>query len=296
MASHLASHPARLWCVAAFGVAIFVAVATSAQQPEAGSTTRTFYASVIDAAGRSVLDVSAADIQVKADGVLRPFTVEPATEPLRIALMVSHNNRNDRLLESARSLCSALDGSGHVSVISVISDAETLSGFSERAGDCLAAINRIELKQDFGSHMNPALVEAVLKTSSTIAREGWRSAIVVLRAGAERPTPLYGDRLRDPIRASGALLYVASTRWAAERLTQPFGLAMSTIIDGAIESGGRHVMLGFEASVMQQLASEIATRHRVRYRAPADVDADAKLSVTSLRPGLTVLAPTRISQ
>ncbi len=178
-----------------------------------------------------MLDVSAADIQIKADGVLRPFEIERATEPLRVALLVSQNNRHDRLLESARALCSALDGSGQISVISVIGDAETLSGFSDRPADCLAALNRIELKQDFGSHMNPALVEGILKTSSTVPREGWRSAIIVLRAGAERPTPLYGDRLREPIRASGALLYVASTRGAADQLTQPLGLAMSTIID-----------------------------------------------------------------
>ena len=127
-------------------------------------------------------------------------------------------------------------------------------------------------------------------------RDGWRSAIVVLRAGAERPTPLYGERLRDPIRASGSLLYVASTRGAAERLTQPLGLAMSTIIDGANESGGRHVILGYEASVMQQLASEIATRYRIQYVGPAHLSEDAKISVTSLHPGVTVLAPTRVSR
>ena len=264
-------------CLSAFGVITFVAiaVATSAQRPEPGSTSRTIYASVIDDTGRPVLDVGAEDIQVKADGVLRRFEIERATEPLRVALMVSQNNRHDRLLESARALCSALDGSGQISVISVIGDAETLSGFSIVQADCLAALNRIELKQDFGSHMNPALVEGILKTSSTIPREGWRSAIVVLRTGAERPTPLYGDRLREPIRASGALLYVASTRGAADQLTQPMGLAMSTIIDSAIESGGRHVLLGFESSVMQQLASEIATRYRIRYSAPADLRKDA---------------------
>ena len=295
MASHLASRPRRFRCLSVFSVITFVAVAvaTSAQRPEPGSTSRTVYASVIDETGRPVLDVGAEDIQVKADGVLRPFEIERATEPLRVALMVSQNNRHDRLLESARALCSALDGAGQTSVISVIGDAETLSGFSDRSGDCLAALNRIELKQDFGSHMNPALVEGILKTSSTIPREGWRSAIVVLRTGAERPTPLYGDRLREPIRASGAILYVASTREAADQLTQPMGLAMSTIIDSAIESGGRHVLLGFESSVMQQLASEIATRYRIRYSAPADLRKDAKILVTSLRPGVTVVAPTR---
>ena len=295
MASHLASRPRRLRCLA-FGVITFVAiaVATSAQ-PEPGSTSRTIYASVIDETGRPVLNVGAADIQVKANGVLRPFEIERASEPLRVALLVSQNHRHDRLLESARALCSALDGSGQIAVISVIGDAETLSGFSDRSGDCLAALNRIELKQDFGSHMNPALVEGILKTSSTIPREGWRSAIIVLRTGAERPTPLYGDRLREPIRASGALLYVASTRGAADQLTQPLGLAMSTIIDTAIESGGRHVMLGFETSVMQQLASEVATRYRIRYSAPADLGEDANVSVIPLRQGMRVLAPTRVS-
>jgi hypothetical protein len=298
MASHLASRQGRLRHFSLCGAITFVAVAaaTFAQQPVARPTTRTFYASVIDAAGQPVLDVSAADIQVKADDVVRAFEIEPATEPLRVALMVSQHGRNDRLLESARALCTALDGSAEVSVISVIGDAETLSGFSDRAGDCLAALNRIDLKQGFGSHMNPALVEAILKTSSTLPREGWRSAIVVLRTGAERPTPLYGDRLRGPLRASDAVLYIASTRWAADQLAQPMGLAMSTIIDSAIEGGGRHLLLGFEASVMQRLAAEIATRYRIRYTAPDHLSETARLSVTSLRPGVTVLAPTRVSR
>jgi hypothetical protein len=70
---------------------------------------------------------------------------------------------------------------------------------------------------------------------------------------------------------------------------------MSTIIDSAIESGGRHVLLGFEASVMQQLASEIATQYRIRYTVPARSSEGAKISVTAVRPGVRVLAPTRIS-
>jgi hypothetical protein len=295
MAVDRASRRGRLRYFSASALTLLaVTVATSAEQAEPG-TTRTFYASVVDTAGQPVLDLGAADVQVRENGVLRPAEVEPATEPLRVVLMVSQTNRHDRLLESARALCSAFDGSAEVSVISVIGDAEVLSGFSGRSGDCLAALHRIERRQDFGSHMNPALIEGILKTSSTISREGWRSAIVVLRAGAERPTPLYGDRLREPIRASGALLYIASTRWAAEQLQQPFGLAMSTIVDSAIESGGRHVLLGFEASVMQQLASEITTQYRIRYTAQARSSRDAKISVTAVRPGVRVLAPTRIS-
>jgi hypothetical protein len=297
MAMHLPSRLGRLRYLfaAAFIALAGVTVATSAEQAEPGTTTRTLYASIVDTAGQPVLNLGAADVQVRENGVLRPVEIEPATEPLRVALIVSQIARHDRLLESARALCNALDGSAEISVISVIGDAEVLSGFSSRSADCLAALNRVEQKQGFGSHMDPALVEGILKTSSTISREGWRSAIVVLREGAERPTPLYGDRLREPIRASGAVLYVASTRGAADQLTQPLGLAMSTIVDGAIESGGRHVMLGFEASVMQQLASEIATRYRIRYLAAAHPSEDARISVSTLRPGARILAPTRIS-
>ena len=235
--------------------------------------------------------MTASDFEVRENGTVRPIELLPTTEPLRVALIVSQIGRNHRLIPAARAFCESFDGNGEVSVTAVMDEAEVLSGFSDRVGDCLAGLNRLEIKEILSSRTSPDLIDTILHASGTISREGWRSAIVVLRAGSERSTPLYGERLRDPIRASGAVLYVASTPEAEKQLTASRGLAMSTIVDSAIDSGGRHVLLGADATVMRPVAWELAARYRIRYTVPTGMRSGSKLSVTSSRLGVTVLAP-----
>ncbi len=215
-----------------------------------------------------------------------------------MALIVSHQQSlTGRLLPGARAFCEALDGRAEISVIAVMGDGETLSDFSDRVEDCRDALDRLAAQQRLGSHSNPELVEAILKASSTIRREGRRPAIVVLRGGSERPTPLYGERVRNALRESGAVIYVASTPRAARQVTSPLGLAMSQIIDGANESGGRHLLMstGNPAAATRQIASELTNSYEIRYAASADVRPGAKISVSSNRSGVTIRAPTRVA-
>ncbi len=286
------------WC----GVALVLtaaAASVSARQTSVATTTRSIFAAVTDDAGRPVMNMSAADFIVRENGSIRSIEVQPATEPLRVALIVSHQQSlTGRLLPGARALCEALNGRAEISVIAVMGNGETFSDFSDHVEDCRAALDRLADQQRLGSHGNPELVEAVLKASSTIRREGRRPAIVVLRGGAERPTPLYGERVQNALRESGAVIYVASTPRAARQVTSPLGLAMSQIIDGAHESGGRHLRMstGDPAAATRQIASELTNSYEIRYAAAADVRTGAKISVSSNRSGVRILAPTRIAR
>ena len=279
-------------------VLIAAAASMSARQTGAPPTTRTIYVAVTDAAGRSVLNMGATDFVVMENGSIRSIEVQPAALPLRVALIVSHQQSlTGRLLPGARALCEALDGRAEISVIAVMGNGETLSDFSDRVQDCRDALDRLAAQQRLGSHSNPELVEAVLQASSTIRREGRRPAIVVLRGGAERPTPLSGERVRNALRESGAVIYVASTPRAARQVTSPLGLAMSQIIDGAHESGGRHVLMstGNPAAATRQIASELTNSYEIRYAASVDAKPNARISVSSNRSGLTIRAPTRVT-
>ena len=243
------------------------------------------------------MDMVTADFVVRENGSIRSIEVQPAAQPLRVALIVSHQQSlTGRLLPGARALCEALDGRAEISVIAVMGTGETLSDFSDHVEDCRDALDRLADQQRMGSHSNPELVEAILKASSTIRREGRRPAIVVLRGGDERPTPLYGERVRNALRESGAVIYVASTPRATRQVTSPLGLAMSQIIDGAPESGGRHVLMstGNPAAATRQIASELTNSYEIRYAAASDVQPGASLSVSSNRSGLTIRAPTRV--
>jgi hypothetical protein len=278
--------------------AVAATVSLSGHQAAGGrpAVTRSIYAAVTGEDGRPVLDMRPTDFEVRNNGTPRPFELQPVTELLRVALILSLRERDDRLIPAARAFCESFEGNGEVSVISVLGDAETLSDYSERAGDCLAALGRLELHQNRASHLNPNLVDAVLATASGMRREGRRSAIVVLRAGGEQPSPLYGERILAPIRASGAVLYVASTSDAAQQLSTQWGLAMATLVDSAVESGGRHLVVGADPSVARSIAWELATSYRIQFTLADDAAGRSRLSVTSNRPGVKVLAPTRTTR
>ena len=115
---------------------VAAAAASGADQADVAAATRTIYVAVTDATGRPVLDMDAADFEVRETGDLRPVELLPVNEPLRVALIVSRSAPNVRLLPAAKALCEQLEGNGDVSVISVHGDkVETVSDFSDRVGD-----------------------------------------------------------------------------------------------------------------------------------------------------------------
>ena len=75
-------------------------------------------------------------------------------------------------------------------------------------------------------------------------------------------------------------------------------MTLATIIgDGAKDSGGRHEQSIATTLVptMQQIAAELVNQYEITYALPAGAKPSDRLSVTSKRKGLTVLAPSRIA-
>src|SRR5262245_48687103 len=98
----------RLRCLVA---AAAIVAATSLPVQARQAVTRTMYAAVTDKAGKPVLDMTAADVEVKEGGKAQTVTLRPATKPLRVALLVSDSGAGG-FQGGALRFCEALLGHG----------------------------------------------------------------------------------------------------------------------------------------------------------------------------------------
>ena len=74
----------------AIGAVAFAApVATAVTHGQAPSLTRTIYATVRQSDGKPVLDMRADEFEVREGGRAQEFSARSATNPLRVALIVS---------------------------------------------------------------------------------------------------------------------------------------------------------------------------------------------------------------
>jgi hypothetical protein len=149
-----------------------------------------------------------------------------------------------------------------------------------------------------------------------VRRVGARRVFLVVRVGAEAPTTVSGDDVREQLRKSGAILYVVSTVGAQRAAPSQARAGISAeqaqlradedadgalnlaqvLGDGATESGGRHeqVISTTLVPALEQVAAELLNQYEITYVRPQGGKPNDKISVTSKRNGVTVRAPARL--
>jgi len=289
--------------------------ATAGAADAVQSPTRTVYVSVSDKKGTAVTDMLPADFEVKVGGkVQQVVSAEPATTPLRIALIVADQGTG-AFQQGLAHFMQNLLGHAEFALISVIKQPETVVDYSPSGATLSAGLSRMGRR---GREIGAQLMEAIDARTKDVAMEGRRPVIVVLRLGGENPSQLSGDQVRDDLRKSGAILYVISTagadRGAPSQARGTDAMSMQqgqlhdadladaatnlaqVLGDGAKESGGHHdqVISTTFASTVEQLADELQHQYEVTYTMADGVKPGDKLSVSSKRKGTTAHAPQRL--
>jgi hypothetical protein len=254
---------------------------------------------VTDDDGRPVPDMRPDEFEVRDGGRVRTIvSAHPSTTPLRVALIVSDRGGGQFQLGALR-FAEALLGRADLSIIGIVIQPERLTDFTSNTDELRAALLRLG-RRSTAPDAGAQLIEAIMDTARTIRREGWRSAIVVVRAGGEATTPIAASAVHRALRESGAVLYAITAgrapvgTWpgmgAESRLVVP-----SVLGDGTRESGGRQtdVVVNTMVPVMQQVASELLNQYEIRYTLPAGVEPGDRISVRGRRDDVTVRAPTR---
>jgi hypothetical protein len=277
--------------------------------------TRTVYVSASDKQGQAVTDLQAAEFELKVAGKARDVAgVEPATLPLRIALLVADQGTGAFQLGIARFMQKLL-GHAEFALISVFVQPERLTDFSHEGRDLSAALGRLGPR---GRQIGAQLMEAIQDATKEVRHEARRPVIVVMRLGGEALTPLSGEDVREQLRKSGAVLHVVSAAGAQGKappqatgtdavsvqqgqfrdaeLAESASSLAQVLGDGSKESGGRYeqVIATTHARALEQLADELLHQYAITFVLPDGVKPNDKLSVSSKRKGVTVRAPSRL--
>ncbi len=285
-----------------------IGIVVDAFQP----TTNTVHVSVADKNGSGVADMQAGDFELKVAGKKRDIVkVRPAVVPLRIAILVSDAGTGG-FQQGLANFMQKLLGHAEFSLVSVIVQPQTVVDYTGEAGVLSAGLRRLGTR---GTQRGAQLMEAIEGALKGAQHEGRRSVILVVRVGAEAPTTISGDDVRERLRKSGVLLYVVSTVGAQRPPPSQARPGISTeqaqlradedtdgalnlaqvLGDGASESGGRHdqVISNTLVPALEQIAGELLNQYQITFVREGGKPGD-KLSVSSKRKGVTVRAPSRL--
>jgi hypothetical protein len=271
---------------------------------------RTVYVSVLDKDSRPITDMQAADFELKDAGKVQEISVKPATEPLRISVLVADWGTGsfqaglqrfmERLLDHASfSITSLLPQP--IKVMDWAYDPRTLSEGLTKIGSR-------------GRQQGAQLIEGIMETAKTVRGSSRRPVILVLRIGNESISTIPGDTVREELRKSGAILTVLNlgVRTAAtnsveggtlagqqarlqdmEQKDSAFALAQ-VLGDGSRESGGRNeqVISTTLTNILTSLADDLLHQYEITYTSTASKPGE-KIQVSSKRKGVTLHAPTQ---
>ena len=249
---------------------------------------RTVYFSAVDGKGAPVDDLTAAELTVKEGGKDRQIAaVQRATGPIQVSLLVDDAGSGVFQRAVAGLLQQML---GHAQfAISVMSPQPIkVANFAADVAELRSALDRMgprgKVEVD-GEQIIEAVAEAAKELQQ---RKAVRPSIVVLTAIGEKSSSGQAESVLNVLKSSGAslsVLYVA-------------GLDLGTVLaDGPKQSGGISQQVSVNAAagpVLARIADNLLHQYILTYNIPDGVKLNEKLSLSTSRKGVTLVAPSRL--
>ena len=249
---------------------------------------RTVYFSAVDAQGAPVTDLTAADLTVKEGGKDRAIAaVQPATAPMQVAIIVDDGGSGAFQGAVAQFLQTTL-GHGQFAISLLNPQAVKVTDFTEDTNALKDALGRIGQR----GRITPdgeQIIEAVAEAAKELRkRKAARPAIVVLTVSGEKAQSTQADEALNAVKSSGASLNVLYVT----------GITLGSVLgDGPKQSGGiaqnvaANVVLG---PVLAKVADTLMHQYVLTYNLPDGVKPNEKLSLSTSKKGVTLLAPSRM--
>lgn len=251
-------------------------------------TIRTVYFSALDAKGGSVTDLAAADLAVKEGGKDRAVaSVAAATEPIQVSLLVDDGGTG-AFQGSVAEFLNSMMGHGQFAIRAFNPQPSRLNDFTEDFGTLKIALDGIGPRgkvNTVGEQMMGAVAEAATELQK---RKAARAAIVVLTVGGEQAQSSQAEPALTALKNSGASLSVVHI--AGIELGQVLG-------DGPKRSGGVVQQIGggvVPGPVLAKIAQNLLTQYVLTYTLPDGVKPNERLTLTTTRKGVTLLAPSHV--
>jgi hypothetical protein len=249
---------------------------------------RTVYFSALDDKGAPITDLTAADLTVKEGGKERTIAVvQPATTPMTVALFV--DDAGTGAFQSA--VAQFFDATyGHATYALSVMNPQPIkvADYTADTGLLRTAIGRLGQRGRI-----PADTEQIVEAVAGAAKElqqlnAPRPVIVVMTVRGEKPLSDLADTALSNLRISGASLHLPYI--TGNELGKVLG-------DGPKQSGGMiqqasaGVALG---PVLAKIADNLMHQYVLRYTIPDGVKPNDRLSLSTSRKGVKLLAPSRL--
>ena len=266
---------------------MLLATATPTARTDAG-VIRTVYFSAVDAKGVHVTDLSAADLTVKEGGKERAIeAVRPATALMQVSLLVDDAGTGGFQAAVAQ-FVQATFGRAEIAIRVLNPQAIKVMDFTRNGDDMRTALGRLGRRGSVSVDGEQIIAGVADAARELQQRRAPRGSIVALTISGEKPAADQADDALNALRSSGAslsVLYLTTTE-----LGRVLG-------DGPKQSGGiiervnGHLVVG---PGIAKIADNLLNQYVLTYTIPDGVKPNEKLSLSTSRSGVKLIAPARL--
>jgi VWFA-related protein len=279
----------RRLCVSLALAALLPPAALAAQ-----TTQRALYVSVTDNSGSPVPGLGPADFVVREDRVTREvLKVEPATEPMHIALLIDNSQASEPFLrdlrEGATTFISAIgsdtasSGKHQVAIIALASRPTIVSDYTSDRAQLMKNALRLFSLADTGTY----LLDGIIETSEGIVKRApSRPVMVAITTEGPELSNRRFQAVLEPLREAGAPLHII-TVGRPENLDEDRSVV---IAQGTRSTGGRNETILVSTalpSLLKQLANDLTHQYRVTYARPQTLIPPEMVTVSVSKAGLS---------
>jgi hypothetical protein len=249
---------------------------------------RTVYFSAIDGKGVYVTDLTAADLTVKEGGKDRVIdAVKPATAPMQVSLLVDDGGSGG-FQAAVSQFIQATFGRAEYAIRVLQPQAIKVQDFTANGDELRTALGRMGQRGRVQPD-NEQVIAGVLDAAKELRqREARRPSIIVLTVSGEKALADTADETLNALKASGASLSVLYLN----------GVELGKVLgDGPKQSGGMiqpvtgNVVL---QPALAKVAENLLKQYVLTYTVPDGVKPNEKLSLSTSRKDVKLLAPTRL--
>ena len=272
----------------AFAVTLTTLAAGASPAAPPADVLRTVYFSAVDENGAHVTDLTAADLTVKEGGKDRVIDdVKPATAPMQVSFLVDDGGTGG-FQAAVGQFIQATFGRAEYAVRVLQPQAIKVQDFTKNGDELRAALGRMGQRGRVHPD-NEQIIAGVLDAAKELRqREARRPSIIALTITGEKALADSADETLNALKASGASLSVVYL--AGVELGKVLG-------DGPKQSGGiiQQVTGNLALSpTLAKVATNLLNQYVLTYTVPDGVKLNERLSLSTTRKGVKILAPTKL--
>ena len=269
-------------------LSLILLAATAGTARPSADVLRTVYFSAVDGNGVHVTDLTAAELTVKEGGKDRAIeAVKPATALMQVSLLVDDGGTGG-FTAAVGQFIQATFGRAEYAVRVLQPQAIKVQDFTRNGDELRAALGRLGQRGRVQPD-NEQIIAGVFDAAKELRqREARRPSIIALTITGEKALADSADETMNALKASGASLNVVY-------LT---GVELGKVLgDGPKQSGGMIEQVTGNMALspaLAKVAANLLNQYVLTYTVPDGVKLHERLSLSTTRKGVKILAPTKL--